>query len=118
MQLQKYKEALEDFEEAKKLEPKTPNVDTNIGKATEKLKEQEKENEKSSEKEEKAKDKVEENGEKAETRAEETKEKESFTKSDAELLQDIEVRIIVQIVERPQLTLISFRTFRRSSSEE
>lgn len=97
MQLQKYKEALEDFEEAKKLEPKTPNVDTNIGKATEKLKEQEKEQEKekekASEKEEKAEDKTEENGEKAETTAEETKVKESFTKSDAELLQDIEVRI-------------------------
>ena len=43
MQLQKYKEALEDFEEAKKLEPKTANVDTNIEKASEKLKEQGKE---------------------------------------------------------------------------
>ena len=104
MQLEKYKEALEDFEEAKKLEPKTPNVDTNIGKATEKLKEQEKEKEKekdkSPEKEEKAQDKVEENVETAETTgtAEETKAKESFTKSDAELLHDIEVRMIVLIV--------------------
>ena len=102
MQLEKYKEALEDFEEAKKLEPKTANVDTNIGKATEKLKEQEKEKEKdkSPEKEEKAPDKVEENVETAETTgtAEETKAKESFTKSDAELLHDIEVRMIVLIV--------------------
>ena len=102
MQLEKYKEALEDFEEAKKLEPKTANVDTNIGKATEKLKEQEqeKEKDKSPEKEEKAPDKVEENVETAETTgtAEETKAKESFTKSDAELLHDIEVRMIVLIV--------------------
>ena len=102
MQLEKYKEALEDFEEAKKLEPKTPNVDTNIGKATEKLKEQEqeKEKDKSPEKEEKGPDKVEENVETAETTgtAEEKKAKESFTKSDAELLHDIEVRMIVLIV--------------------
>ena len=100
MQLEKYKEALEDFEEAKKLEPKTANVDTNIGKATEKLKEQEKEKDKSPEKEEKAQDKVEENVETAETTgtAEEKKAKESFTKSDAELLHDIEVRMIVLIV--------------------
>ena len=102
MQLQKYKEALEDFEEAKKLEPKTANVDTNIEKASEKLKEQEKEKEKeeekTSEKDEKGQDKVEENGGKEETTAEETKAKESFTKSDAELLADIEVRIIIHIV--------------------
>ena len=98
MQLQKYKEALEDFEEAKKLEPKTPNVDTNIGKATEKLKEQEKEKDKSPEKEEKAPDKVEENAAETTGTAEDTKAKESFTKSDAELLHDIEVRMIVLIV--------------------
>ena len=104
MQLQKYKEALEDFEEAKKLEPKTANVDTNIEKASEKLKEQEKEKqkeeeeEKTSEKDEKGQDKVEENGGKEETTAEETKAKESFTKSDAELLEDIEVRIIIHSV--------------------
>ena len=117
MQLQKYKEALEDFEEAKKLEPKTANVDTNIGKATEKLKEQEKEKEKASEKEEKAEDKEGENGEKAETTAEVTKAKESFTKSDAELLQDIEVRIRILLFDR-QFTMISFRRFRQSWSEE
>ena len=102
MQLQKYKEALEDFEEAKKLEPKTANVDTNIEKASEKLKEQEKEKEKeeekTSEKDEKGQEKVEENGGNEETTAEETKAKESFTKSDAELLADIEVRIIIHIV--------------------
>ena len=106
MQLQKYKEALEDFEEAKKLEPKTANVDTNIEKAREKLKEEEKEkqkekqkeDEKPSEKDEKGQDKVEENGGKEETTAEETKAKESFTKSDAELLEDIEVRIIIHSV--------------------
>ena len=95
MQLQKYKEALEDFEEAKKLEPKTANVDTNIEKANEKLKEQEKEKEKNSENDEKGENTVEGNGEKEESRVEETKEKESFTKSDAELLQDIEVRAIL-----------------------
>ena len=100
MQLEKYKEALEDFEEAKKLEPKTANVDTNIGKATEKLKEQEqeKEKDKSPEKEEKAPDKVEENAAETTGTAEDTKAKESFTKSDAELLHDIEVRMIVLIV--------------------
>ena len=119
MQLQKYKEALEDFEEAKKLEPKTANVDTNIEKATEKLKEQEKEKEKekTSEKEDKGVDKAEENSEKSEAAVEETetKVKESFTKSDAELLQDIEVRfeIKIEVFER-QFTMISFRGFRPS----
>ena len=121
MQLQKYKEALEDFEEAKKLEPKTANVDTNIEKATEKLKEQEKEKEKTSEKEDKGVDKAEENSEKSEAAVEETetKVKESFTKSDAELLQDIEVRfeIKIEVFER-QFTMISFRGFRPNLSGE
>ena len=100
MELKKYKEALGDFEEAKKIEPKTANVDTNIEKANGKLKEQVDEKKNSAETEAK----VENNTDSKETvekeedpKDQETNEKEGFTKSDAELLLDIEVldRLIV-----------------------
>ena len=58
MELNKVSEALEDFEEAKKLEPKTPNIDSNIEKAKEKLKEQENQEKKPEENEEKPPEEV------------------------------------------------------------
>ena len=100
MELKKYKEALEDFEEAKKIEPKTANVDTNIEKANEKVKEQVDEKKNSVETEVKVGNNTDskETVEKEEDpKDQETNEKEGFTKSDAELLLDIEVldRLIV-----------------------
>ena len=91
MELNKVSEALEDFEEAKKLEPKTPNIDSNIEKAKEKLKEQENQEKKPEEQEEKPPE--EEKVEKTEDlKKEDANNTEGFTKSDAELLKDIEVR--------------------------
>ena len=102
MELKKYKEALEDFEEAKKIEPKTANVDTNIEKANEKLKEQVDEKKNSAETEVKVENNTDsketvEKEENPKDQDQETNGKEGFTKSDAELLLDIEVldRLIV-----------------------
>ena len=112
MELQKFSEALEDFEAAKKIEPKTANVDSNIEKAKEKLKEKENEEKKTDEKEEKPPE--EEKVEKSDVEKNEDlkngdtndKDKEGFTKSDAELLQDIEVRMFFLLT--PFLTPRSF----------
>ncbi len=102
-QLKNYKGALEDFEAAKKADPKTAKVDENIANVKKKMSEEEeqkpieeekdeetKEDENQNNKEEEIK-KVEENNqeEKVETNGTE----DGFTKTDEDLLQDIQVRL-------------------------
>ena len=104
VQLKKYKEALEDFESAKKADPKIANVDKNIENVKQKMSEEEKSAaaaaaaEEKKEEETKEEEKpAEENGEKTQqeekedSKENEESKEEGFTKTDEDLLKDIEV---------------------------
>ena len=104
VQLKKYKEALEDFEAAKKADPKIANVDKNIENVKQKMSEEEKsaaaaaatEEKKEEETKEEEKPTEEDGGktqqeEKEDSKENEESKEEGFTKTDEDLLKDIEV---------------------------
>lgn len=105
VQLKKYKEALEDFEAAKKADPKIANVDKNIENVKQKMSEEEKsaaaaaaaaEEKKEEETKEEEKPNEEDGGktqqeEKEDSKENEESKEEGFTKTDEDLLKDIEV---------------------------
>ena len=107
VQLKKYKEALEDFEAAKKADPKIANVDKNIENVKQKMSEEEKsaaaaaaaaaaEVKKEEETKEEEKPNEEDGGKTQQEEKEDSKENEEskeqgFTKTDEDLLKDIEV---------------------------
>ena len=104
VQLKKYKEALEDFEAAKKADPKIANVDKNIETVKQKMSEEEKsaaaaaaaEEKKEEETKEEEKPTEEDGGktqqeEKEDSKENEESKEEGFTKTDEDLLKDIEV---------------------------
>ena len=103
IQLKNYKGALEDFEAAKKADPKTAKVDENIANAKKKMSEEEEkkpeEEEKKEENDEEKKEDVEQDNKAEEIKVEEESKpedtEEGITKTDEDLLHDIQVRLSI-----------------------
>ena len=129
VQLKKYKEALEDFEAAKKADPKIANVDRNIENVKQKMSEEEKsaaaaaaaaEEKKEEETKEEEKPNEEDGGktqqeEKEDSKENEESKEEGFTKTDEDLLKDIEVDLLqFSIIFYILFSTSCFRTSRQS----